>query len=378
MRDKIIKYCLLILVLTVLVLPMLQMQFHFLKLTPLNGALEEPLKKELNSESWFSGAYQEEAEKYLNETFGFRSLLIRINNQITYSLFNKAKANGVIIGKNNYLFEENYIKAYYGQDFIGKERINERMQNLKSIQDTLAKLNKQIILVFAAGKGSFYPEYFPDDLRSEKGQTNYQEHLKLAKALNLNFIDFNQFFMQQKNKSKYPLYPQHGIHWSQYGTCLVADSMVKYLEEKRNIDLPNISWNEVELDQARATDYDIADGMNLKFKLKSFPMAYPKLLFESKEGKDSVSVLVISDSFYKSMFDEKMLTNSFANNQFWYYNKQIFLNGKETQTEVNQLNIQEEIKKYDVIILMATEATLPDLGWGFIEKTHQTFSKKKK
>jgi hypothetical protein len=35
-----------------------------------------------------------------------------MNNQLAFSLFNKAKANGAVVGKENYLYEENYIKAY--------------------------------------------------------------------------------------------------------------------------------------------------------------------------------------------------------------------------------------------------------------------------
>jgi hypothetical protein len=34
-------------------------------------------------------------------------------NQFAFHLFNKAKANGVIIGKENYLYEEKYINFYY-------------------------------------------------------------------------------------------------------------------------------------------------------------------------------------------------------------------------------------------------------------------------
>lgn len=373
MKNKYIKSSLLILILSILLLFMIQSRFNLVKLTPLNGAFEKTEKKEFTIKSWFSGKYQEETEKHINETFGFRELLVRTNNQITYSLFRKAKANGVIIGKNNYLFEDNYIKAYYGQDFIGNDQIQQRMQKLKFIQDTLSKLNKNILLVFAAGKGSYYPEYFPAEYRVKKGPTNYKEHVKLAKLQQLNYIDFNHYFVSQKHKSNYPLYPKYGIHWSNYGTSLVADSLIKYIENMRKIDLPDISWNEVEMADSRGTDYDIADGMNLKFKLKSFAMAYPKLLFESNKGKDNVSVLVISDSFYKSMFDEGMLSNSFSKHQFWYYNKQVFLNGKDTKKHVQEINLKLEIQKSDVIIILATEATLPNLGWGFIENTYQLF-----
>jgi hypothetical protein len=209
-----IKGFLFCIILGLMLIPIIQSKFEFVKLTSLKGAITQPEKKYINAKDWFSGDFQLLEEKYLNETFGFRNLFIRINNQIAFSLFNKAKANGVIIGKHNYLYEENYIKAYYGTDFIGIDSISHRIERLKFIQDTLSKLNKTIIIVFAAGKGSFYPENFPKEYLKEKGKTNYEYHVKLAKEYGLNYIDFNSYFIENKNKSKYPLYPQYGIHWS--------------------------------------------------------------------------------------------------------------------------------------------------------------------
>jgi len=287
-----------VLMLLILVLPYLQDELHLVELTPLHGALNSTEKCSFSIQKWISGEYQEKQEQYINENFGFRNLFIRINNQIAFSLFNKAKANGVIIGKNNYLFEEAYIKAYYGTDYIGTDSILKRIQKLKYIQDTLQKLHKDLIIVFTAGKGSYYPEYFPNNMKSKRSITNLQKHVELAKKYSLNYIDFNSYFVENKYKSKFPLYPKYGIHWSNYGMCIAADSMIHYIEHKRKIAMPHIYWDKVDIDDPKETDYDIADGMNLKFKLKSFKMGYPQIKYESDSLKVKPSVLVISDSFY--------------------------------------------------------------------------------
>ncbi len=375
MKDKSIKVksILLLIILMFLVAPFFQAKFHIVKLTPLKGAITEPENKYINIKDWFSGTYQEQKEKYLNESFGFRSLFIRINNQIAFSLFNKAKANGVIIGKHNYLYEENYIKAYYGSDFIGADSITHRMERLKFIEDTLITLQKDLILVFAPGKGSFYPEYIPNKFKIKKSTTNYELHVKLAEEMGLKFIDFNKYFIEHKYTSKYPLYPQYGIHWSYYGMCLAADSIVRYIEKVRHIDMPNFYWNDVDLGAPRETDYDIADGMNIKFKLKSFKMAYPNVQYESDSGKVKVSALVISDSFYWGMFSSGIFARSFSSNHFWFYNKQVYTAGVDSESETSLLDLKEEIAKHDVIIIMATDATLPGFGWGFIENTYNLF-----
>jgi len=352
--------------------PLIQSGCLLFKIAPLNGAISKPEDVPFSLEKWFTGEYQTKKETYLNETFGFRELFIRINNQIAFSLFNKAKANGVIIGKKNYLYEENYIKAYYGLDYLGYDSIEQKMKKLSFISDTLAKLHKNIIIVFAAGKGSFYPEYFPDNRKTVKGITNIKTHIEFAKKYGIRYIDFNSYFIANKYKSKYPLYPQYGIHWSHYGMCIAADSIIKYIEKTRNIHMPHIYWNKVNIDNPKETDYDIADGMNLKFKLKSFKMAYPQVQIESDSGKTKPSVIVISDSFYWGMFNFG-IGNTFKNSHFWYYNKQIYPDSYQSPLETSQVDLRQQIASNDVIILMATEATLPKLGWGFIDKAYQMF-----
>lgn len=64
-----------------------------------------------------------------------------------------------------------------------------------------------VLLVFAASKGQFYPEYFPDSSNVVRTTTNYERHLKLANELGINFIDFNAYF--------YKIKTLHHIHYIQ-------------------------------------------------------------------------------------------------------------------------------------------------------------------
>ena len=370
-----IPWALFIFLLALSVLPLIQGQTDFFPTEPLKGAITEPHKDSFNTADWFSGKYQEGMEKYFNESFGFRNTCIRINNQLAFDIDRKANANGVVIGKNNYLYESNYIKAYYGTDYIGYDSIATRMQQLKYIHDTLKSLNKNVIVVFAPGKGSFYPEHFPDHLKTQKGITNYDIYLSLAKKFNISHIDFKNYFIQKKNTAAYPLYPQYGIHWSNYSMCIATDSMIRYIENIRKIDIPNAYWNEVDLDQPRTDDYDIAGGMNILFKLRSFEMAYPQIQFESDSGKTKPSLLVVSDSFYWGIFCFG-ISNAFSNNHFWFYNNDIYPDSYTSTLTTQQINLKEEIAKHDIIIIMATEATLPNLGWGFIENTYAALKNK--
>ncbi len=374
MKKNKFRYYLFIFLMFLLAVPFIQSTFRLVNEKPLKGAVTSPPNARFQLKDWFSAEYQGKKEEYLNESFGFRSTFVRINNQIAFTLFRKVNARGVLVGKKNYLFEENYVKAWYGADFIGTDSIARRIGRLKYIQDRLSEMNKTLVVVFAAGKGSFYPEFFPENSYT-KGPTNYETHIRAAADSGLRYIDFNRWFLENKSSSQYPLYPKYGIHWSYYGTCLVADSLIHYIEKSRNIDMPDLNWDRVDVARARGDDYDIGYGLNLIFKLRRDQLAYPAMQFETGEGKTRPRVLVIADSYYWGMYNFG-LSRSFSDDHFWFYNKQVYPESFTKELTAGQLSLADEISKHDVIILMATEANLPGFGWGFPEAASKLLYKR--
>lgn len=375
MENKTPKFrnALLFILLLILIFPVIQSALNLVKIKPLNGDVTIASSDSFSVKGWFSGEFQEKQEKYINDNFGLRNFFVRLNNQIAFNLFKKAKANGVIVGKNNYLYEEDYIKAYYGLDYIGIDSIQKQLLKLKFIQDTLTKLNKTFVLIIASGKGSFYPEFFPEKYKKyKKGISNYDSYIKISKQYGINLIDFNKYFIKNKTKSKYPLMPKYGIHWSYYGSVLVTDSIIKYIKSKRNINMPKLSWNELNIDYPKNDDYDIARGMNLLFELKDEKLAYPETVYFSDSNEVKPSVLAVADSYYWLMYTVG-IHNALSTNHFWFYNRNIYPESNTSPLTTDMVDVKAEMLKHDVIIIMATERNLNRLGWGFIEETFDAY-----
>jgi hypothetical protein len=372
-QSKTLRRLIFLLLLGVLVVPHIQNKFKLFTIKPLQGAITNAPDSFFSVHEWFSGNYQEQKTKYINESFGFRNLFVRMNNQLEFTLFNYARANEVIIGKENYLYEKNYVKAYYGLDFVGKDSIDRTMQRVKFLQDTLAKLNKTLILVFASSKGTFYPEYFPDSYKQTRGTTNYEVYLKEAQKLNLNYIDFNKYFVDNKHTSKYPLCSRYGIHWSSYGERLAADSIIRYIEKARGIKMVHPFWDKIDLDNLpRNRDADIEDGMNLLFNLKCDSLAYPEIQFQSDSGKTKPSSIVIADSYYWGMYGFD-ISRIYSDSHFWFYNHNIYPEFRTNGLTTVQIDLKDQIAKKDIIIIMATDASLTNFGWGFVENAYDIF-----
>ncbi len=353
-------------------LPAIQNNFHINAIEPLHGDAEIPQDPEITRQDWFSTKFQGGKEAYLNSNFGFREALVRFNNQIAFTVFKKAKANGVIIGNENYLYEKNYISAYTGKDYLGEKKIAQIVARIKFISDTLNKLNKKLLIVFAPGKATFFPEYIPLSYGKSGGKTNYNTFQKTMSGKNISVIDFNKWFKDNKEKSVYPLYPKYGIHWSVYGSALAGDSILKKIGTLCNAQLPAHSIKKINILQPYDTDYDIADGMNLIERLEDDKLAYPEMFTDTMRGNYKPKVLVVADSFYWTLY-KSGFTNSFAENHFWYYNKLVYPQLSNNPLFTEELDYNTEIKNHDVFIVMATEANLPNFGWGFFEDLEHHF-----
>jgi hypothetical protein len=79
-------------------------------------------------------------------------------------------------------------------------------------------LGKQVLVILAPGKASYFPEFIPDEMATiTKLNTNYEGYKAELKESTVPFIDAHQWFRNMKDTSRYPLFPKCGIHWSKYG-----------------------------------------------------------------------------------------------------------------------------------------------------------------
>ena len=342
----------------VLLLPLFQESTHLFTEKRLNGFFVPAKNPTTKFENWWNGTFQDSFELAHNEQFGLRNSFVRIHNQFEYELFKRASTNGVIVGKNDYLYEINYIKAYNGEDFIGEKAINELTRKIKILQDTLAKRNITLIVAIAPGKASYFPEFIPDELLKKSKNTNYNWLDKSLMASGANYINFSRWFMNEKETSKYPLLSKTGIHWSRYGSTLAVDSLIGYVETQRRIDMPSLVMNGIYWsDSLHDPDDDLGSAMNLVFPIPTKRMAYPNYSFENPLNKAKVRMLLIADSFGWNLFDIAQAPYSFSEINYWYYNNQVFRSGERPLGAVD-MNACMETEQNDVVFILSTEANL--------------------
>ena len=368
MKEEIWKRILMILVIATLNVFLLPQFTTIFEEKPLKGTFYPKPDIHISTDNWFSGNYALIKESYLVENFGFRNSIIRITNQIKFSAFNQTTAQDVVIGKSGYLYEQKYINAINGADFVGEKKILETVTIFKNLQTKLKSLNKHLLIALAPSKAQYFQEYLPSEINTN-AITNYKVYKKFLIANNINFIDINQLFLNLKQKKiQYPLYPQTGTHWSIYSMHLALDSINAKIGKLINKKLlpfsyPVKNWS----DSLRTPDGDMAEALNLIFEPKHYPMPYPEIVCPQMDsGYYKPNVLTVSDSYWMGIYFTHLPQLTYNNHQFWYYNKKVFSYGDQyDNTDVESHLLNKEILKYDIIMIMASEAQLDKIGWEF-------------
>jgi len=366
------KNIILIIICLIMFLPMTQSVLNLFPEKDLAGVPKPQSAPGFSMNDWFAGIFQQNFDNAVNENIGFRNSLIRLKNQVDYSVFRKSNAIGVIVGKNRNIFEWDYIRAYIGRDFIGEKTIEKKISRTLFLQNELKKKGVDLILVFEPGKASFQPEDIPARYRpSSRSISNYDYMRQYSDSVGLKYLDLNQFFLQMKDTIKYPLIPRGGTHWSVYSTKLAVDTLIRYIEKYRGIDMPNMIFQKINTSKlAKDTDNDLYTIMNLIREPRKEVFAYPVIDFDKSEDHVLPRVMSIGDSFYLNILSSGILKRIFSNRLFYYYFGDVYTE-KEELKRVQDYDLLEEVESQDIIMIMITERFLYKYSWGFIDQLYE-------
>jgi len=347
----------------------------FIRTKPLNGVVAEVAKPEFTFSSFIDASYGDRLESWYNAHSNLRPWLVRLRNQWHYLVFNTIHAPDIVVGKKEYLFESIYLKEHSGLNYRGADSVAAITRQLAAINDSLASKGVKLLVVIAPGKGSFYEEYLPEGY-TPAVNTNYKEYKKMLSASGISYVDCNSWFLEMKNKAQFPLYPKHGIHWSNYGGLLAADSVLKKSAAITGKDFGSFSFSKIKLEH-NARFWDDADLWNLlnvfyRWDDGEVNYAYPELKYRT--AKEKPDVLIIGDSFYWTWFYNKIPLHLFDPcSNYWYYNAQAYGTDPSAPVEVDALNYREELEKRDIVILLSTEGNMSLFPFGFTEKVSKIY-----
>jgi hypothetical protein len=334
------------------------------KIAKLNGAYEKAVRPYFSWNTWFSAEFQAEFEQYNNQNFGFRPSVVRLANQLKYSVFQELANPDLIEFENQNLISKEYIEAYLGVNRTKTQEVKQRCRKLKRMATFMEERGKVSLVIIAPDKTSFYSKVYKLPPSQEVDSTNYKTWVYYLDQFEIPYIDFRKVFLEAKDTSKYPLFTNQGIHWNTYGSQFALDSVAGYLNSQYKFNAPRMKVDSIFVsDKYRKSEYDIERSLNLIYPLPKRKIGYQSKRFT--KGKKP-SLLMVSDSFFFELYSSGFANRLFDDPLFYYYHKRAL---KFSDFEYNQDPRANSLKgilaQIDVLCLMAVDMNLKDFPWAF-------------
>lgn len=253
---------------------------------------------------------------YVFDSFFLRRELISLRNKLVASVFNTSAEDGVILGKNGWLYYSATLDDYTGANSMTDREIFSVATNLRLINDYCRFLGMDFLFVVAPNKNSVYGDNMPNYGSVSETHDSQRLFSKLREQ-NVPYLDLFTVFKEQDEV----LYFAHDSHWSEKGAALAADLINSKFG--KNTEYHSGDFSETAQHQGdlftmlypSLSDDELAPvfGDKLSFTYGSGGRK-PDSLTINTLGSDVGNLLVFRDSFGNQLYP--YLADSFASARF--------------------------------------------------------------
>lgn len=166
-------------------------------------------------------------EVFVNDNFGCRSLLLKINHTIL-TLFKRPTSKRVLYGKDGFLFyaDENSLQDIAGDSYLTSEEKTRWESSLLAKYEWLKEKGIKYRFVVVPDKHSIYSE-----MLSFKNKTSrLDDLLNTINPITKEFLlDLRPALLKYKNETDRLLYFKKDTHWNNYGAYIGFSEIMKSL-----------------------------------------------------------------------------------------------------------------------------------------------------
>jgi len=320
-KNKKYAFSFIVCFISILLLPsmskVLKIEKHF-KITEKRKLAHKP-------EFEFNKNYALNFEKYYNDNFGLRNLLVRWNNQLKINFFKSSpKPENALFGKNGFLFYNSlndYIYlSYTHKNTFSFAELKEKYGKLSLRKTDLAKRNIIYVCGFWPNKHTIYPEHLPAkmQIQSFNKQSLADQFATYFKEQNFSFFDVRDDL--QKEKANHQLYCKLDSHWNKLGAFIAYQSFCKQTYNQLHLEPYSLSDFEIKYTKTHTGDlvkimgvdsiknlYDFEPELTLKdttIKIDTINAeGFPKntIITINNNCKNSLTAVIYRDSYMKNL-----------------------------------------------------------------------------
>ena len=330
-----------------------------------------------------SGAYEKQEfsldnfSEYLKENLPGREIIIRLLNQVKYTIFDISGNGTISIGEDKELFSSESLNYYsHGLYNVDEEAINTLINKLSLLNDICNGTGKKLIVTTTPTKIRYYEDKMPftdillNALENKKYSRPYEVLSDKLKKTNIKYFDCIQYIddnMEKLTKDGSSIFPVTGHHWSTFNGKKIGLAFRNYVEQSTSYKLPKIRIIATPSNIPEYPDADLYDILNLIEKPHGN-------YYETSVKYDSIELTMPSFLISGGSFTGELLLQFFTfgidNEVIHISNKTCLLDHYEKQVEFenySELPILESLKNIDIIILEINELNVYNATFGLLD-----------
>lgn len=363
-KGKVLYGVLFGILMVLLFVPIIQEYTGVFPVRSLAGVFVKTEKPQLTLDSYASGKFQGQTERYVSENFGLREPVIRLYNQYVWDFYRKTYVKTIIPGKEKWLYGKEFIddlegirwKEYANSPSELRSKFVKEADRLRKVQEILAEYDKHLFVIMEPGKARTYPEYLPDAVGRRIAAKETDELISAADmypaildSVGVNYVNIDRWFQRDKEKFGFSLYPQTGTHWSNLAALHATDSIIRYMEQIGNRDIANLKISSIVYDTTMNPDADFENLLNVNRVVRDVPNQYANFELLSDTNTVKPAWIHIGDSYYWNISYHIPLDEIFSRHPYWYYNSTIYYDAKYHSTA--ETDIVAELVNADFVTL---------------------------
>jgi len=221
--------------LTLIFLPLLDEITGFSECWPLqeNRTLSKKPVLTLTDLGQFPQAYQ----RYYNDHFGFRSILIQTFNRFKVAAFRISANPYTMLGLDGWLYQDresdnrDVIDYQLGRYPFDSQELQRWVNVLQQRRDWLKRQNCDYLFVIAPDKASIYPEFLPNRIRTHLKPNRLDQLAKTLQGMDDPFLlDLRPAFREAKRLGL--TYQKTDTHWNDLGGYVAYREIIRRLSHR--------------------------------------------------------------------------------------------------------------------------------------------------
>ena len=297
---------------------------------------------------------------WFSDHFILRQELISAHNYLSANLLNTAGSDGVVLGKDGWLFYAETLADYTGSDPMTDRELFAAANNLALMAEFTQSTGRDFLFVSAPNKSTIYSQYMP--AMEKAPQQDIYKLFALLDDMNVPYVDLYSAFIQEGEQ----VYFKHDSHWNSKGAAIGADLINQgfgvdsnYADDDFSEKIPHTGdLYEMLYPAFTDSEEDVVYGQELVFDYTS-KATKPDSITLTTQGRGQTNLLAYRDSFGNLLYP--YLADSYGTARFSRSaNYDLTLESDHVMIELVQRNLRYLTTNLPVIQSPVRQITIPE------------------